>query len=83
MSNVKGNFLDPLKIIAVILILGGGFTLARGKFGFTEERHTAQVGDVAFTVEERRTVDLPKWLGIAALVVGGILTVLPTRRRVL
>jgi uncharacterized membrane protein YdcZ (DUF606 family) len=83
MSNVKGLSLDPLKVIGLILVLGGGFTLARGKFGFTEEKHTARVGEVAFTVEERRTVDLPKWLGIGALAVGVILTVLPTRRRVL
>jgi hypothetical protein len=83
MSNVKGLSLDPLKVIGLILVLGGGFTLARGKFGFTEDRHTARVGDVAITVEERRTVDLPKWLGIGALAVGAILTVLPTRRRVL
>ena len=83
MSSSKGASLDPLKVIALILILGGGFTLARGKFGFTEEKHTARIGDVAVTVEERRTVDLPKWLGIGALAVGAVLTVLPTRRRVL
>jgi hypothetical protein len=75
--------LDPLKVIALILVLGGGFTLARGKFGFTEEKHTARVGDVAVTVTERRTIDLPKWLGIGALAVGALLTILPTRPRVL
>jgi len=83
MSHLKGNSLDPLKVIALILVLGGGFTLARGKFSYTEEEHTARVGDVALTVKDRKTVDLPKWLGIGALAVGAILTVLPTRRRVL
>ena len=83
MSSLKGSSLDPLKVIALILVLGGGFTLARGKFGVTTEEHTARVGDVAITVKERQTVDLPKWLGIGALAVGALLTVLPTRRRVL
>jgi hypothetical protein len=83
MSSLKASSLDPLKVIALILVLGGGFTLARGKFGVTTEEHTARVGDVAITVREQKTVDLPKWLGIGALAIGAVLTVLPTRRRVL
>lgn len=83
MSSTKGGFIDPIKLVAVIFILAGGFSLAYGKFSFTEEKHTAKVGDVAISVDERRTIDLPKWLGVSAVVVGSLLLLIPASRRVL
>ncbi len=83
MSSTNGSFLAPLKLLGVLFILAGGFSLAYGRFSFTEERHTAKVGDVALSLDERRTIDLPKWFGVGALVAGAFLLVLPTRRTAL
>jgi len=83
MPSMNGPVLSPLKVAALVFLLAGGLSLAYGGFSFTEARHTAKVGDVAVSLDERRTVDLPKWFGISALVVGAVLLVLPTRRQLL
>jgi uncharacterized membrane protein YidH (DUF202 family) len=64
--------LQPARLIAVLLIVAGLAALAYGKFSFTEGSHTARVGDLAVTVREQRTVNIPFWLGAGAVVAGAL-----------
>jgi len=68
---------------AMFLIAAGIAALVYGKFSYAEESHTAQVGDIGITVQDRRTVNIPIWAGIGAIVVGSLLLTVPPRKWVL
>jgi multidrug transporter EmrE-like cation transporter len=73
--------MSPSKIIAVILILAGVLGLAYGKFSYTKETHDAKVGPIEFTVKDKETVNVPKWAGIGAIVIGAGILLVGGRRR--
>lgn len=61
------------KIAAILLIVLGALGLIYGGFSYTKERHEANLGPVHFSVDEKERVNIPLWVGVAALVVGGVL----------
>jgi hypothetical protein len=62
-----------VKIAALVLIVAGVLALAYG--GFTYNKHTTalSVGPLQVNVTEKKTVPIPVWAGIAAIVIGGVL----------
>jgi hypothetical protein len=71
--------MKPRKLAAVALIVAGGLALLYGGFSFTRDTHTAKVGELELTVRDTESVSLPRWLGLAALVAGGLILLVPTR----
>jgi hypothetical protein len=69
-----------IKIAAIVLIIAGALGLAYGSFSFTKETHKAEVGPIELAVEEKETVNIPQWAGIAAIVVGGALLLVGWRQ---
>lgn len=67
------------KWIALILIMGGALALAYGGFSYTKQSHKAELGPVNLTVDETERVNIPAWLGGGAILLGGLLLVLPRR----
>ena len=65
--------MDTRKLIAILLIVGGGLSLAYGGFSFTRATHKAEIGPLKLQVTEQQDVRIPLWAGIAALVGGGLL----------
>jgi TRAP-type C4-dicarboxylate transport system permease small subunit len=65
--------MSPVKLIAVLLIIGGALGLAYGGFSYTKNTHEVKVGPVDLSLQEKKTIDVPVWAGIAAIVVGGAL----------
>ena len=63
------------KIIAMLLIIVGALGLAYGGFSYTKDTHTADLGALHMSVDEKEHVNVPVWAGIAAVVVGGLLFV--------
>lgn len=47
--------------------------LTYGGFTYTKETHKADIGSLHLSVDEEQRVNVPIWLGIGALVFGGIL----------
>jgi multidrug transporter EmrE-like cation transporter len=72
--------MKPIKIVAVVLILAGVLGLAYGKFSYTKDTHDAKVGPVEFSVKDKETVNVPRWLGIGAIVIGAGMLLLGGRR---
>jgi uncharacterized membrane protein YidH (DUF202 family) len=70
---------SALKIVAIVLILAGIAGLVYGKFTYTQATHEAKLGPLDLSVKEKRTVNIPLWAGIAAIVAGGLLLVARTR----
>ena len=73
----------PLKIIAVLLIVAGIAGLISGKLPYTKTTEdssgTLFTQSVVQTARENKTVNIPAWVSIAAIVAGGLLLVVPKR----
>lgn len=65
--------MNALKILAIALIVGGGLALAYGGYSYTKETHRAVVGPIVMSVTDTETVNIPIWLGVAAIGAGALL----------
>lgn len=65
--------MSGLKIAAILLIVAGALGLAYGAFSYNRETHHASVGPMEISVSEHRTVNVPVWAGVGAIVVGAVL----------
>ena len=72
--------MNAIKIMAIVLIVGGALGLAYGGFTYTRRTHEAQMGPISMTVQDRQTVAVPLWAGIAAVVIGGALLLVPAKK---
>jgi hypothetical protein len=71
--------MNPIKLVAILLIVGGALGLAYGGFSYTKQTSRADIGPLHFQVSEREQVNIPLWVGIAA-VVGGIALLVTSRK---
>jgi TRAP-type C4-dicarboxylate transport system permease small subunit len=62
-----------IKLIAVLLIAAGVLGLMYGGFTYSKTTQEAHVGSLELSVKEDKTVNIPLWAGIAAVVAGGAL----------
>ena len=69
--------MPPVKIISIVLIVLGVAGLAAGGFTYTKETHEAKIGPLQLSVQEKDSVNIPQWLGIAAIVAGVLMLVVP------
>ena len=69
--------MNPIRVIALILVIGGVLGLAYGGFSYTKENHQAKIGPIDISVQEKQTVNIPLWAGIGAIVIGGALLLSP------
>ncbi len=58
------------QIIAVILIFAGVLALVYGHFSYTKKTGEAKIGPLELEVKERKTVNVPTGVGVAAIAVG-------------
>lgn len=71
--------MSGIKIVAIVLIVAGIAGLVYDRFSYTKETHEVDLGPVELEVKEKRTVNIPRWAGIAAIVAGIVLLVIPKR----
>jgi len=71
--------MSPLKIVAIILIVAGILGLVYGKFTYTKATHEAKLGPIDLSIKEKKTVNVPLWTGVAAIVAGALLLLVPKR----
>ena len=72
--------MSALKIIAIVLIVAGIAGLVYGKMTYTKATHEVNLGPIDIAVKEKRTVNIPMWAGIAAIVAGVVLLAIPGRK---
>jgi TRAP-type C4-dicarboxylate transport system permease small subunit len=72
--------MNAIKILAILLIVGGALGLAYGGFSYTKETHRADIGPLHFQMNESEHVNIPLWAGIGAVVVGGVLLLAASRK---
>jgi hypothetical protein len=70
-----------MKIAAIILIVMGALALAYGGFSYTDDKTAVKLGPLELSVKETKTVNVPIWAGIGAIVVGGLLLAMGGRQK--
>ncbi len=71
--------MSVVKIVGIALIAAGILGLMYGGFTYTTETHEAKIGPIELSVKDKETVNVPIWAGVAAIVVGGLLLVVPKK----
>jgi hypothetical protein len=71
--------MGALKLTAIGVILAGVLALAYGGFSYTKENTAATIGPIKLKVEEKETVNVPIWAGVAAVLIGVVLLAVPRK----
>ncbi len=67
--------MNTIKMAGIALIVAGVLGLLYGSFSYTKETHQAKLGPIELSVNEKQTVNVPVWAGVAGILVGGALLV--------
>ena len=73
--------MNAIKLIAIVLIIGGVLGLTYGGFSYTKDTTAVKLRPLELSVQEKETVNVPVWAGIAAIVAGGLLLVIGGKQR--
>ena len=71
--------MNPTKIVAILLIVGGALGLVYGGFSYTKETKVADIGPIHLKVDERKQINIPLWAGLGAIA-GGVLLLVTLRK---
>jgi len=67
--------MNAMKLIGILLLIGGSLGLMYGGFTYTKETHETKIGPIVLSVQDKETVNVPIWAGVGAVVIGGLLLV--------
>jgi len=67
--------MSAVKIVAILLIVGGVLGLVYGGFTYTKETHDVKLGPLEVAVKDKERVNVPVWAGVVAIVAGTALLV--------
>ena len=73
--------MDTVRVIAIVLIIGGALGLVYQQFSFTRETHQAKIGPLELSVKEKETVNVPLWASLGAIGVGVVLLVAGKKKK--
>ena len=65
--------MNAVRTAAILLIAGGVLGLVYGGFTYTKDTHEAKLGPIELSVKDKRTINIPMWAGVGAIVIGGAL----------
>ena len=72
--------MNSIKLAAVALIVAGVLGLAYGGFSYTKDTTVVKLGPLEISAKEKETVNIPLWAGIGAIVAGGFLLVMGSKK---
>jgi len=72
--------MNGVKIAAIVLIVAGVLGLAYGSFTYTKDTHQAKLGPIELSVKDKETVNVPIWAGVGAIVIGGALLLVGSKK---
>ncbi|MDA3876407.1 MAG: hypothetical protein PF483_04905 [Halothiobacillus sp.] len=72
--------MNALRITAIALIVAGALGLAYGSFTYTKSTQEAKIGPISLSVKDNKTVNIPVWAGVGAMVLGGLLLAFGARK---
>ena len=72
--------MKAMRIVGVLLLVLGLAGFLTGGFSFTKDITQAKIGPLELTVKEKESVNIPQWLSLGAMVLGGVVLVLGFRK---
>ena len=72
--------MNAMRIVGVLLLVVGLAGLLTGGFSFTKDTTQAKLGPLELTVKEKESVNIPQWMSLGAMVLGGVVLVLGFRK---
>ena len=72
--------MNSIKLLAIVLVVGGILGLAYGGFSYTQDTTVVKVGPLEISAKEKKTINVPLWAGIGAVVAGAALLVLSSKK---
>jgi len=72
--------MNAMKLVGILLLVGGILGLMYGGFTYTKETHEAKIGPIVLSVKDKETINVPIWAGVGAIVIGGLLLVSGIKR---
>ena len=72
--------MSTVKIVGIVLIVAGALGLAYGGITYGSNTHEMQVGSMSMSVTEGRTFVTPVWAGLAIVLLGGALMLVPASK---
>ncbi len=72
--------MSAIKLAAIALIVAGVLGLAYGGFSYSKDTHQVKLGSIELSVTEKQAVNVPVWAGVCAIVIGGALLLLGSRK---
>jgi len=72
--------MSSLRVAALVLLIAGVLGAVYGGFSYTKDKHDVKIGPVELAVKEKERVNIPLWVGIGAVALGGILFGMGGRR---
>ena len=74
--------MNALKLIAIVLLIGGTIALAYGGFSYTKDTTAVKLGSIELSVQEKETINVPMWagVGVGAVAIGGLLLLFGGRK---
>jgi len=72
--------MNALKLIAILLLVGGTIALAYGGFSYTKDTTAVKLGSIELSVQETETINVPMWAGVGAVAIGGLLLLFGGRK---
>jgi uncharacterized membrane protein YidH (DUF202 family) len=62
--------MNTVKVIGVILIVGGTLGLVYGGVSYTKEHQAAKLGPIELSMSQKETIAIPTWLSVGAIIIG-------------
>ncbi|MGZ5029425.1 MAG: hypothetical protein ACXV8I_02350 [Methylobacter sp.] len=75
--------MSAIRIMAIVLIAAGLLSLVLGGFSYsreTQKTEKTESGSLKVLVKDTRTVQIPVWADIGAIIAGGLLLTLANRK---
>ena len=72
--------MTAMRIVGVLLLVLGLTGFLTGGFSFTKDTTQAKLGPLELMVKEKETINVPQWLSLGAMVLGGVVLVLGFRK---
>ncbi|CAD5373996.1 conserved hypothetical protein [Rubrivivax sp. A210] len=67
--------MNGIRIAAIAMIVAGVLALAYGGFSYTKDTTALKLGPLEVKVQEKETINVPVWAGIAAIAGGAVLLI--------
>jgi hypothetical protein len=72
--------MNAARITGIVLIVLGLAGFLTGGFSFTKNTTQAEIGPIKLQVQEKESFNVPEWLSIGAMVLGGVVLVMGFRK---